>query len=89
MRVTLCAKALFEFSKKIELGKYIFQKGEEITGGRERPSIISDALKQLSPNLSFDGGIEPVSKYILSFIPENITPDGVVLSMITRLFFRR
>lgn len=80
MRASLvCEKALFEFSKKIELGKYIFLgKGEEITGGRERPSIISDAFEAVIAAIYLDGGIEPVSKYILSFIPENITPDGVV-----------
>ena len=80
MRASLvCEKALFEFSKKIELGKYIFLgKGEEITGGRERPSIISDAFEAVIAAIYLAGGIEPVSKYILSFIPENITPDGVV-----------
>ena len=74
MRASLvCEKALFEFSKKIELGKYIFLgKGEEITGGRERPSIISDAFEAVIAAIYLDGGIEPVSKYILSFIPENI-----------------
>ena len=66
MRASLvCEKALFEFSKKIELGKY-------------RPSIISDAFEAVIAAIYLDGGIEPVSKYILSFIPENITPDGVV-----------
>ncbi len=42
----VCEQALFDFSKKIDLGKYIFLgKGEEITGGRERPSIVSDAFE--------------------------------------------
>ena len=65
MRASLvCEKALFEFSKKIELGKYIFLgKGEEITGGRERPSIISDAFEAVIAAIYLDGGIEPVSKY--------------------------
>ena len=64
MRASLvCEKALFEFSKKIELGKYIFLgKGEEITGGRERPSIISDAFEAVIAAIYLDGGIEPVSK---------------------------
>ena len=50
----------------------------EYEGGRERPSIISDAFEAVIAAIYLDGGIEPVSKYILSFIPENITPDGVV-----------
>ena len=70
MRASLvCEKALFEFSKKIELGKYIFLgKGEEITGGRERPSIISDAFEAVIAAIYLDGGIEPASKHILNFV---------------------
>ena len=77
MRASLvCEKALFEFSKKIDLGSYIFLgKGEEITGGRTRPSIVSDAFEAVIAAIYLDGGMEVVSKYILSFLPENITPD--------------
>ena len=77
MRASLvCEKALFEFSKKIDLGSYIFLgKGEEMTGGRTRPSIVSDAFEAVIAAIYLDGGMEVVSKYILSFLPENITPD--------------
>ncbi len=73
----VCEKSLFEFSKKIELGSYVFLgKGEELTGGRERPSIVSDAFEAVIAAIYLDGGIEPVSKYILSFIPKDISPKG-------------
>ncbi|MDO5125303.1 MAG: ribonuclease III [Ruminococcus sp.] len=73
----VCEKSLFEFSKKIDLGEYIFLgKGEELTGGRTRPSIISDAFEAVIAAIYLDGGIEPVSKYILSFIPQDISPKG-------------
>lgn len=77
MRASLvCEKALFEFSKKIDLGSYIFLgKGEEMTGGRTRPSIVSDAFEAVIAAIYLDGGMEIVSRYILSFLPENITPD--------------
>ena len=77
MRASLvCEKALFEFSKKIDLGSYIFLgKGEAMTGGRTRPSIVSDAFEAVIAAIYLDGGMEVVSKYILSFLPENITPD--------------
>ena len=77
MRASLvCEKALFEFSKKIDLGSYIFLgKGEELTGGRTRPSIVSDAFEAVIAAIYLDGGMEVVSKYILSFLPDNITPD--------------
>lgn len=69
----VCEKALYEFSKKIHLGEYILLgKGEENTGGRERPSIVSDAFEAVIASIYLDGGFEPVEKYILSFIPKDI-----------------
>ena len=72
----VCEKALFEFSKKIELGKYIFLgKGEEMTGGRERASIVSDAMEAVIAAIYLDGGIEPARKHIMNFLPDDITPE--------------
>lgn len=69
----VCEKALYEFSKKIHLGKYILLgKGEEHTGGRERPSILADAFEAVIASIYLDGGFEPVEKYILGFIPKDI-----------------
>ena len=73
----VCESSLFEFAKKIDLGSHIFLgKGEEMTGGRERPSIISDAFEAVIPAIYLDGGMEAVAPYILSFIPKDITPKG-------------
>lgn len=75
----VCEQALFDFSKKINLGKYIFLgKGEEITGGRERPSIVSDAFEAVIAAIYLDGGMKVASKYVLSFIPEDVKPHSVV-----------
>ncbi len=73
----VCESSLFEFSKKIDLGDFIFLgKGEELTGGRTRPSIISDAFEAVIAAIYLDGGIEPARKHILSFIPKDISPKG-------------
>ena len=73
----VCENSLFEFSKRISLGDHIFLgKGEELTGGRERPSIVSDAFEAVIAAIYLDGGIEAVTPYILSFIPDDITPKG-------------
>lgn len=72
----VCEKALFEFSKKIGLGSYIFLgKGEELTGGRERASIVSDAMEAVIAAIYLDGGIEPARKHIMNFLPRDITPE--------------
>ena len=73
----VCEKALFEVSKKIDLGKHILLgKGEENSGGRERPSIVSDAFEAVIAAVFLDGGMEAAEKYVLSFIPKNIEATG-------------
>ncbi len=69
----VCEKALFDFSKKIDLGKHILLgKGEENSGGRTRPSIVSDAFEAVIAAVFLDGGMEAAEKYVLSFIPKNL-----------------
>ncbi len=76
MRATLvCESALFNFANTITLGDYIFLgKGEEMGGGRKRPSIIADAFEALIAALYLDGGIETARKFILPFL-ENVQDD--------------
>ena len=72
----VCEQALFEFSQKIHLGDYLLLgKGEENTGGRERPSIVSDAFEAVIAAVFLDGGIEEAKRYVLSFIPDDLTPE--------------
>lgn len=73
----VCESSLFEFSKEIDLGNHIFLgKGEEMTGGRERPSIISDAFEAVIAAIYLDGGMDAVAPYICSFIPKDISSKG-------------
>lgn len=65
----VCEKSLYEFAKKIDLGKYlVLSKGERNNGGADRPSILSDAFEALIAAIYIDGGIAPASKHILSFV---------------------
>lgn len=73
----VCEKALFEFSKKIDLGKHIILgKGEENSGGRTRPSIVSDAFEAVIAAVYLDGGMEAAEKYVLSFIPKDLNANS-------------
>ena len=75
----VCEKSLHEFALQIKLGKFIMLgKGEENTGGRERPSILADAFEAVIASIFLDGGLEKARNFILSFIPENITTNGAV-----------
>lgn len=69
----VCEKSLHIFAKKINLGDYLLLgKGEENTGGRERPSILADAFEAVIAAIYLDGGFEAASRHILRFIPEDI-----------------
>jgi len=53
--VLVSEKGLSKLAIKINLGKYLFiGKGEEITGGREKNSILSDAVEALFSSIYCD-----------------------------------
>ena len=65
----VCEKSLFEFAQKIQLGQeLLLGHGEEQTGGRERPSIIADAVEAVLAAVYLDGGIGSARKLIQKFI---------------------
>ncbi len=73
----VCEKSLFKFGEKISLGEYIYMgKGEENSGGRNRPSIVSDAFEAVIAAMYIDGGIEVVKPYILDFIAEAVKREA-------------
>ncbi|MBQ7102278.1 MAG: ribonuclease III [Clostridia bacterium] len=68
---TVCEKSLFGFAKEIDLGSYIrLGKGETNTGGRERPSILSDAFEAVIAAIYLDGGMDEAKKFVLRFLKE-------------------
>ena len=69
----VCEKALDVFAQQLGLGEYLrLGKGEEMTGGRKRPSILADAFEAVIAALYLDGGYQAAQKFVLSFIPENL-----------------
>lgn len=73
----VCEKSLFKFAEKISLGEYIFMgKGEEHSGGRNRPSIVSDAFEAVIAAVYLDGGMAAVKPYILDFIKEAVKREA-------------
>ncbi len=78
MRSSLvCEYTLAMCAKDISLGKYLLlSKGEDMTGGRERDSILSDAFESVIGAIYLDAGYEKarifVEKYLLQDV-ENKT----------------
>ena len=70
----VCEKSLHSFALKIDLGRYLLLgKGEENTGGRERPSILADAFEAVIAAIYLDGGMEAARAHILRFMPKDLT----------------
>jgi len=65
----VCESSLFGFAKEIGLGEYILLgRGEEQTGGSERPSVVSDAFEAVIAAVFLDGGIKVARSFVLGFI---------------------
>ena len=60
-------RALAERARALDLGAHlILSRGEEMHGGRERPSALADVFEALLGAIFLDGGFEAASKFILS-----------------------
>lgn len=65
----VCEPTLASCARDLELEKYIrLGKGEEMTGGRQRDSIISDVMEAVIGSLYLDGGFDVAHEFIHQFV---------------------
>ena len=65
----VCEGSLVEVAQQLDLGTYLkLGKGEDAGGGRERPSIVADAVEAVIAAVYLDGGIGSARKIIQKFI---------------------
>lgn len=65
----VCEPTLAFCTRAIDLGKYLYLgKGEDLTGGRNRKSILSDALEAVIGAIFLDGGFANAKEFVTSFI---------------------
>ena len=65
----VCESALFAAAKQIGLGEFLLLgRGEDTSGGREKPSILSDAFEALICAIFLDGGLEPARTFIHAYV---------------------
>ena len=65
----VCEPSLAFCAKEIELGKFLLLgKGEEVTGGRERASVTSDALEALIGAIYLDGGFANAKEFVMKHV---------------------
>jgi len=69
----VCERSLEECAKAINIGEYlILSKGEELTGGRQRPSILADVFEAILAAIYLDGGIEPAKKFVITHLKDTL-----------------
>ncbi|MEN8264751.1 MAG: ribonuclease III [Nitrospirota bacterium] len=64
---------LAETSKALDIGSYLrLGKGEEMTGGREKPSLLADAFEALLAAIYLDGGFKKARLFVLANLTNKI-----------------
>lgn len=62
----VCEKTLAQEARRIKIGQMLkISKGEEKTGGRDRDSIIADAMEAIIGAIYLDRGYEATKDYVL------------------------
>ncbi len=65
----VCENALYEYSKKLDFGKYLrLGKGEEATGGRNRKAILADVFEAFLAAIYLSYGLEKVKEIIYDVV---------------------
>lgn len=69
----VCEPTLAYCARQIGLGQYLFLgRGEDLSGGRNRDSVLSDAMESLIGAIYLDGGLEKARDFIMKYILDDI-----------------
>ena len=82
----VCEPTLALCAQEISLGNFLYLgKGEDLTGGRERPSVTSDALEALIGAIYLDGGFAAAENFIEQFVLKDIEKKQLFFDSKTNL----
>ena len=71
------ASHLYEVARSLGLGAHLLLgRGEELSGGREKPALLADALEAIIASIYLDGGIDPVREFIVDRIVADFNPPA-------------
>ncbi len=72
----VCEGKLCEFARAIDLGAYMrFGRGELMSGGAQRASVLADCFEALIAAIYLDGGMPAAARFIHSFVDKD-HPDA-------------
>ena len=61
-------------ARRLGLGRFLLlAKGEEMSGGRERPSLLADAMEAIIAGIYLDQGLEAAAQFVLRTLEESLT----------------
>lgn len=64
----VCEEALYLAAKRLGVAEHIIMSyGEVMSGGRDKPSILSDAMEAVIGAIYLDGGLEQARQFVMSF----------------------
>lgn len=85
----VCENSLYDIASNLNLGKYILMsKGEELTGGRTRVSILADCVEAIIAAIYLDKGFSAANDFILTnfqLIIEKAINNKIILDYKTKL----
>ena len=69
----VCEQSLADCARQLELGSFLLLgNGEDLTGGRERDSILSDAWEAVIGAMYLDGGFTSAKEFIHKYVLKDI-----------------
>lgn len=72
----VCESSLVIVAKELGLGEHIrLGKGEELSGGRQRPSILADCVEAVIAAIYLDGGMEVAEAFIKKHILSDVAVE--------------
>ncbi|MBQ3157873.1 MAG: ribonuclease III [Clostridia bacterium] len=67
----VCEAALSQVARSLQVGEaLLMDKGEALTGGRDKPSVLCDAMEAILAAVYLDGGLEAARGIILRCWPK-------------------
>lgn len=70
---SVCERSLYAVAEKMDLGRFLYlNKGEELSGGRERVSILADIVEASLAAIYLDSDMETAKKWVMTHLKEII-----------------
>jgi ribonuclease-3 len=64
-------------ARRMDLGRHLrLGRGEELTGGRDKPSLLANALEAVIAAIYLDGGLPPAHEFTLRALADELRTAG-------------